>query len=241
MSVTISTCNQICSAPTNSSHSKMLYSFAKQSRFLRREPQTYPSLHLALRSSMNSRPRLPPALLALAMAANMILLRNCRRVRRLIPIALLMDVLKRRDSLLGKVGRIWSSLGLSLPLSLIKTQGLAITRSIANAPKSRIRSQGKYSKKTKNRSAFQGRANTALLFPSAKTGSTSMPNTKTAACQISAECWDVAKQQRKSCQGQPATMCPRTKLYRPRGGTACPARRTARPEVSGPRREEKSP
>ena len=112
---------------------------------------------------------------------------------------------------------------------------------IANAPKSRIRSQGKYSKKTKNRSAFQGRANTALLFPSAKTASTSMPNTKTAACQISAECWDVAKQQRTSCQGQPATMCPRTKLYRPRGGTACPARRTARPEVSGPRREEKSP
>jgi hypothetical protein len=37
MSVTVSTCGQICNAPTNLSPSKMLYSFPKQERFLKRK------------------------------------------------------------------------------------------------------------------------------------------------------------------------------------------------------------
>lgn len=41
MSITISTCNQICNAPTNLSPSKQLYSFPKQERFLKRKTIQY--------------------------------------------------------------------------------------------------------------------------------------------------------------------------------------------------------
>lgn len=36
MSITVSNCNEICSSPTNTSKSKMLYSFSKGDRFPKR-------------------------------------------------------------------------------------------------------------------------------------------------------------------------------------------------------------
>lgn len=71
MSVTISNCNQICNAPTNQSSAKMLYSFPKQSRFLKRKTLLYFSSHPAAIASTTSR---VPSLLAapaLATATNM--------------------------------------------------------------------------------------------------------------------------------------------------------------------------
>ena len=66
MSVTISTCNQICNAPTNQSSAKMLYSFPKQSRFLKRKTLLYLCSHPAAIASMIS--RAPSLLVELASA-----------------------------------------------------------------------------------------------------------------------------------------------------------------------------
>ena len=41
MSITISNCYEICNAPTNQSSAKMLYSFPKQQRFVRRRQILY--------------------------------------------------------------------------------------------------------------------------------------------------------------------------------------------------------
>lgn len=60
MSVTISTCNQICNAPTNQSSAKMLFSFPKQSRFLKRKTLLYSFPHPAAIASMTSRAPSPP-------------------------------------------------------------------------------------------------------------------------------------------------------------------------------------
>lgn len=74
MSVTISTCNQICNAPTNQSSAKMLYSFPKQSRFLKRKTLLYPSPHPAVIASMTSRAPSPPEAPALDMDTSTTLL-----------------------------------------------------------------------------------------------------------------------------------------------------------------------
>jgi hypothetical protein len=55
MSVTISNCNEICNAPTNQSTAKMLYTFPKQPRFLKRKTILYFLPHLDVTSTMNSR------------------------------------------------------------------------------------------------------------------------------------------------------------------------------------------
>ena len=76
MSITISNCNDICNAPTNSSTAKMLYTFSKQSRFLKRKTMLYIILHLDAKSSMNSKAHFLPEEQGSAMAASLISLGN---------------------------------------------------------------------------------------------------------------------------------------------------------------------
>jgi hypothetical protein len=41
MSVTVSNCDEICNSPTNTSKSKLLYTFAKNSRFMKHRALMY--------------------------------------------------------------------------------------------------------------------------------------------------------------------------------------------------------
>ena len=52
MSITISTCNQICNSPLNQSRAKMLYSFSKGERFKRLQGQLYLFLYVGVTSFM---------------------------------------------------------------------------------------------------------------------------------------------------------------------------------------------
>ena len=72
MSITISNCNEICNAPTNSSTAKMLYTFPKQSRFLKRKTMLYILLHLDAKNSMNSKAHFLPEGQGLATAPSLI-------------------------------------------------------------------------------------------------------------------------------------------------------------------------
>ena len=59
MSVTVSNCIQICNAPTNQSTSKMLYSFPRQPRFLKRKTILYFLPHPDATSTTNSKTLFP--------------------------------------------------------------------------------------------------------------------------------------------------------------------------------------
>jgi hypothetical protein len=86
MSVTISNCSQICNAPTNHSSAKMLYSFPKQSRFLKRKTVLYCCAYVGVIDSMRSRILAPIEARALDTAPSMILPRNLPPPLRPIPI-----------------------------------------------------------------------------------------------------------------------------------------------------------
>lgn len=76
MSITVSNCNEICNAPTNHSASKMLYSFPKQSRFLKRKTIQYSGSYLDAINFMNSKTPYPIEAQLLAMVENMTSLEN---------------------------------------------------------------------------------------------------------------------------------------------------------------------
>ena len=58
MSITTSNCEQICHSHTNTSNSKMLYSFSKQPRFLKRKKVLYLYIQLDVTASTISKTRL---------------------------------------------------------------------------------------------------------------------------------------------------------------------------------------
>jgi len=76
MSITISNCNEICNAPTNSSTAKMLYTFPKQSRFLKRKTMLYTIPHLDVKNFMNSKAHFLPEEQGLATVLSLISLDN---------------------------------------------------------------------------------------------------------------------------------------------------------------------
>jgi hypothetical protein len=76
MSVTVSNCNSICNAPTNLSSAKMLYSFPKQSRFLKRKTILYLSSYQDAIASIKLKIPSPPEAPALATDPNTTLRKN---------------------------------------------------------------------------------------------------------------------------------------------------------------------
>jgi len=109
MSVTISTCNEICNAPTNHSSAKMLYTFSKQPRFLKRKTILYDMYYSVVKSSMNSKILFLIEELALDMVRNMISLRNYHKPLHLTLIITLRTKFqqKRKVLPLEKVERKW--------------------------------------------------------------------------------------------------------------------------------------
>ena len=103
MSVTISNCENICHAPTNGSPAKMLYSFPKQSRFLKRKTFKFTSPYPDAIDSMTSRIQSPSGRRASAMVGSMTSPRNCLPPRH--PITTSPRPLMHANSFpLGKVG-----------------------------------------------------------------------------------------------------------------------------------------
>ena len=107
MSVTISNCNEICNAPTNSSSAKMLYSFPKQSRFLKRKKILYIYINLGVISSINLKILFLLEEQALVMEQNTTSQDNCLIVLHLILIIILIafTAAPTRVSRLDKVER----------------------------------------------------------------------------------------------------------------------------------------
>jgi len=146
MSITISNCNEICNAPTNSSSAKMLYSFPKQSRFLKRKTILYIYFNLDVISSINLKTLCLREGLALAMELNMTSLGNCLivllQILTMFPIVFILA--QRRVSLLAKVGKKWWSLVPWKVPYTIKTLVPAIMRCQTNAQKFLILCQERY-------------------------------------------------------------------------------------------------
>ena len=141
MSVTISTCNQICNAPTNQSSAKMLYSFPKQSRFLKRKTILYPSPHQDAIDSTISRAPSPHAALASAMDINMISPENHPPHHHPTHTTSIVHQIKRPASLSEKVEKEWWSPVLLLILSKTRIQDRVTISCLVSAPRSAILSQ----------------------------------------------------------------------------------------------------
>lgn len=73
MSITISTCNEICNSPLNQSKAKMLYTFSKEDRFKRLKKQLYRTFYLGVIDFMIFQVLKVRGLLVLVMELNQIL------------------------------------------------------------------------------------------------------------------------------------------------------------------------
>ncbi len=150
MSITVSNCNQICNSPTNSSKSKMLYTFQKQSRFPKKIRILYSSSHIdvikyttcPMKLAISTASSIIAEALPQVMAISTILPRSTSCINvvslnhhhpmpiKLHPISIrakTMD-LCRRELVLGEEGRIWLPLALFCSRIKIKTQALAIIK-----------------------------------------------------------------------------------------------------------------
>ena len=135
MSVTISTCNQICNAPTNQSSAKMLYSFPKQSRFLKRKTLLYLCSHPAAIASMISRAPSLLVELASAMDINMTSLASLPPRHRPIPTTSIARQTTSTDLPLERAERGWWSLAHLLLPFRTRTLGPATMSSLSSVPK----------------------------------------------------------------------------------------------------------
>ena len=143
MSVTISTCNQICNAPTNQSSAKMLYSFPKQSRFLKRKTILYASPHADAIDSTISRAPSPPGEQVLAMDISMISPKNHPHHHHPTPITSIAHQTKRPALPSEKVEKEWWSPDLwSIPFKT-RTQALVTIKCRTNVRRSATLFQGR--------------------------------------------------------------------------------------------------
>lgn len=182
MSITISNCNEICNAPTNQSSAKMLYSFPKQGRFLKRKTILYWCPYSDVTSSTNSKTPSPTGRPPSGMDTNMTSPRSLPAPHLQTPTISMTNYqqVPRRASLLDKAGRGWLSQVLSWELSATRTQAQATMNPRPPSLTFYTLFLVKSNTWIRNRSMFLGLDNIQWPSPLARTVGTSMLSIKTA-------------------------------------------------------------
>ena len=207
----------------------MLYSFPKQGRFLKRKTILYFFHNIVVINIMNLRTHFHEEHLPLAMATNMISLKNCPTVLLPTPTTFLITLVlvPRKASALDKAEIKWWSLDLLLEPSTTKILDL-VTMSLRELDQ-RLTTHFQLKSNTliKSRWEFLDLDNIPLLSLSIKMANISMQDTRTAASEILEEFLEGAKPLRTNFLGLEPTMLLPIKTFHQRENTVYQTLRTA--------------